>query len=147
IAYRNLEQAASALFEASAKVASAPDQMELRKEEWETAMEVISEKSLEKYQSLVFGDPDFLTYFNEATPLAELDALNIGSRPMSRKNIQHFEDLPAIPWVFALTQSRHLLPAWYAAGTGLQTFLDHDESNLEILQTMYNDWAFFHATI
>lgn len=147
IAYRNLEQAASALFEASAKVASAPDQMELRKEEWETAMEVISEKSLEKYQSLVFGDPDFLTYFNEATPLAELDALNIGSRPMSRKNSQHFEDLRAIPWVFAWTQSRHLLPAWYAAGTGLQTFIDQDESNLEILQTMYNDWAFFHATV
>lgn len=147
IAYRNLEQAASALFEASAKVASAPDQMELRKEEWETAMEVISEKSLEKYQSLVFGDPDFLTYFNEATPLAELDALNIGSRPMSRKNSQQFEDLRAIPWVFAWTQSRHLLPAWYAAGTGLQTFIDQDESNLEILQTMYNDWAFFHATI
>lgn len=147
IAYRNLEQAASALFEASAKVASAPDQMELRKEEWETAMEVISEKSLQKYQSLVFGDPDFLTYFNEATPLAELDALNIGSRPMSRKNSQQFEDLRAIPWVFAWTQSRHLLPAWYAAGTGLQTFIDQDESNLEILQTMYNDWAFFHATI
>ncbi|WP_156857624.1 phosphoenolpyruvate carboxylase [Oceanobacillus sp. AG] len=147
IAYRNLEQAASALFEASAKVASAPDQMELRKEKWETAMEVISEKSLEKYQSLVFGDPDFLTYFNEATPLAELDALNIGSRPMSRKNSQQFEDLRAIPWVFAWTQSRHLLPAWYAAGTGLQTFIDQDESNLEILQTMYNDWAFFHATI
>ncbi|WP_405099011.1 phosphoenolpyruvate carboxylase [Oceanobacillus sp. FSL H7-0719] len=147
IAYRNLEQAASALFESSARVANASDQMELRKEEWETAMEVMSEKSLEKYQSLVFGDRDFLTYFNQATPLTELDALNIGSRPMSRKNSQRFEDLRAIPWVFAWTQSRHLLPAWYAAGTGLQAFIDQNEKNLHILQTMYKEWSFFHATI
>lgn len=147
IAYRNLEQAASALFESSARVANASDQMELRKEEWETAMEVMSEKSLEKYQSLVFGDRDFLTYFNQATPLTELDALNIGSRPMSRKNSQRFEDLRAIPWVFAWTQSRHLLPAWYAAGTGLQAFIDQNEKNLHILQTMYKKWSFFHATI
>lgn len=147
IAYRNLEQAASALFESSARVASAPDRMQLRKEEWERAMEVMSEKSLEKYQSLVFGDPDFLTYFNEATPLTELDALNIGSRPMSRKNSKRFENLRAIPWVFAWTQSRHLLPAWYAAGTGLQAFIEQDDRNVEILQTMYNEWSFFHATI
>lgn len=147
IAYRNLEQAAAALFEACAKVSSAPDQVELRKKEWEAAMEAISEKSLEKYQSLVFGDPDFLTYFHQATPLTELGALNIGSRPMSRKNSQRFEDLRAIPWVFAWTQSRHMLPAWYAAGTGLQAFIEADESHLGMLQTMYEEWSFFHSTI
>ncbi|MFD2209598.1 phosphoenolpyruvate carboxylase [Virgibacillus halophilus] len=147
IAYRNLEQAAAALFENCAKVSSAPHQLELRKNEWEEAMEAISEKSLKKYQSLVFGDPDFLTYFNQATPLNELGALNIGSRPMSRKNSQRFEDLRAIPWVFAWTQSRHMLPAWYAAGTGLQSFIEADDSNLEILQTMYKEWSFFHSTI
>lgn len=147
IAYRNLEQAASALFEACAKVSSAPDQMKLRKNEWEAAMDAISEKSLKKYQSLVFGDPDFLTYFNQATPLAEIGDLNIGSRPMSRKNSQHFDDLRAIPWVFAWTQSRHMFPAWYAAGTGLQSFIEESENNLEVLQTMYKEWSFFHSTI
>ncbi|AIF44965.1 phosphoenolpyruvate carboxylase [Virgibacillus sp. SK37] len=147
IAYRNLEQAAAALFEACAKVSSSSDQVELRQKEWEDAMEAISEKSLRKYQSLVFGDPDFLTYFNQATPLTELGALNIGSRPMSRKNSQRFEDLRAIPWVFAWTQSRHMLPAWYAAGTGLQSFIEENGSNLEILQTMYKEWSFFHSTI
>ncbi|WP_019375860.1 phosphoenolpyruvate carboxylase [Virgibacillus halodenitrificans] len=147
IAYRNLEQAAAALFEACAKVSSSSDQVELRQKEWEDAMEAISEKSLRKYQSLVFGDPDFLTYFNQATPLTELGALNIGSRPMSRKNSQRFEDLRAIPWVFAWTQSRHMLPAWYAAGTGLQSFIEEGGSNLEILQTMYKEWSFFHSTI
>lgn len=147
IAYRNLEQAASALFQTSAKVESAPGEVHLREKEWGHAMEKISEKALAKYQSLVFGDPDFLTYFTEATPLNELSALNIGSRPMSRRNSERFEDLRAIPWVFAWTQSRHMIPAWYAAGTGFQTFIDEDDSHLSMLQTMYEEWSFFHSTI
>lgn len=147
IAYRNLEQAASALFTRSAKVSNTPDQEELRQKEWEITMESISKKSLKKYQSLVFGDPDFLAFFNQATPLTELGALNIGSRPMSRKNSQRFEDLRAIPWVFAWTQSRYMLPAWYAAGTGLQAFIEEDASHLEALQTMYKEWPFFKVTI
>src|SRR5699024_3111707 len=147
IAYRNLEQAAATIFEAYAKASSAPDQMELRKNEWEDIMEEISESSLKKYQSLVFGDPDFLTYFKQATPLNETQDLNIGSRPMSRKNNQGFDDLRAIPWVFAWTQSRHMIPAWYAAGTGLQAFIDQDKGNLDMLQTMYQEWSFFHSTI
>src|SRR5690606_29984215 len=147
IAYRNLEQAASALLEACSKVASANDHAYLRKKEWEIAMEEISKHALEKYQSLVFGDDDFITYFNQATPLKELGALNIGSRPMSRKNSQRFEDLRAIPWVFAWTQSRQMIPAWYAAGTGLESFLNVHESNLELLQTMYKHWPFFRSTI
>src|SRR5690625_1193771 len=93
IAYRNLEQAAAALFEACAKVLSAPDQMALRKKEWEKVMEAISKHSLNLSQSLVFGDPDFLTNFHQATPLTELAALIIGSRPMSRKNSLRFQDL------------------------------------------------------
>jgi len=147
IAYRNLEQAASALFEACARVSNAPDEVELRQKEWEMSMEAISKVSLKKYQSLVFGDPDFLSYFHQATPLTELGDLNIGSRPMSRKNSQRFEDLRAIPWVFAWTQSRHMIPAWYAAGTGLQAFIDEDATHLATLQTMYQEWPFFHSTI
>lgn len=143
IAFRNLEQAASALLEASART---------KKEQgleatWEKAMEEVTKEALSKYQSLVFGDKDFLTYFNEATPLGELGALNIGSRPMSRKGSQRFEDLRAIPWVFAWTQSRQLLPAWYAAGTGLEAFASKKEENLKLLQTMYQEWPFFQVTI
>ncbi|HLR02970.1 MAG TPA: phosphoenolpyruvate carboxylase [Virgibacillus sp.] len=147
IAYRNLEQAASALFSACANVSGAPDEAELRKPEWEAAMEEMSKESLVKYQSLVFGNPDFLTYFNQATPLNELGDLNIGSRPMSRKNSHKFEDLRAIPWVFAWTQSRHLIPAWYAAGTGFESFINAGGDNLETLQMMYKEWPFFHSTI
>ena len=66
--------------------------------------------------------------------LPEVGELNIGSRPSKRKNSERFEDLRAIPWVFAWTQSRYLLPAWYAAGTGLQSFYQGKEENLEIMQ-------------
>ncbi|MBU8905314.1 phosphoenolpyruvate carboxylase [Desertibacillus haloalkaliphilus] len=147
IAYRSLEQATSALLEASAKVSHSTEQAHHREQAWEEAMEEISKQSLQKYQSLVFADSDFLTYFNQATPLGELASLNIGSRPMKRKGSNRFEDLRAIPWVFAWTQSRQLIPAWYAAGTGLQSFAAQSEENLTLLKTMYEKWPFFRSTI
>lgn len=148
IAYRNLEQAASALISASSKVWNhASDEGFFRDQAWEDAMEEISQNSLKKYQSLVFGDKDFLTYFKETTPLEELRELNIGSRPMSRKGSEKFEDLRAIPWVFAWTQCRQMLPAWFAAGTGLHSFASKNDGNLEMLQDMYQKWPFFQSTI
>jgi len=147
IAYRSLEQATSTLILAAANVSKEAEQGHLRKQVWEEAIEEISSFALTKYQSLVFGDPDFLTYFNEATPLKELGDLNIGSRPMSRKNRGRFEDLRAIPWVFAWTQSRQLLPAWYAAGTGLDSYAAKSEQNFQLLQQMYEKWPFFQSTI
>lgn len=147
IAYRSLEQATSTLLEASVNLSEESEQQHSREEAWEVAMEEISNVSLKKYQSLVFEDPDFLTYFTEATPLNELAELNIGSRPMKRKNRNRFEDLRAIPWVFAWTQSRQLLPAWYASGTGLDNFASKSEENLKLLQRMYLEWPFFRSTI
>ncbi|MDN3015013.1 phosphoenolpyruvate carboxylase [Paenibacillus sp. BSR1-1] len=147
IAYRSLEQATSTLLRAATHVSNEAEQGNLRELIWEEAIEEISSTALGKYQSLVFGDPDFLTYFNEATPLRELGDLNIGSRPMSRKNRGRFEDLRAIPWVFAWTQSRQLLPAWYAAGTGLESFASRSDQNLELLKQMYLKWPFFQSTV
>lgn len=147
IAYRSLEQATSTLLLAAAHVSKEGEQGHLREKVWEDAMEEISNASLEKYHSLVFEDPDFLTYFHQATPLKEIGELNIGSRPMSRKNKGRFEDLRAIPWVFAWTQSRQLLPGWYAAGTGLDSFARKGVQNLQLLQEMYEKWPFFQATI
>jgi len=147
IAYRSLEQATSTLIQTAAHISKDADQGPSREPEWEMALEEISAKALAKYQSLVFGDPDFLTYFHQATPLREVGALNIGSRPMSRKSQGRFEDLRAIPWVFAWTQSRQLLPGWYAAGTGLNSFAAKGEKNLQLLQQMYVRWPFFQSTI
>ena len=147
IAYRSLEQATSTLIEASVNLSEESEQQHLREKAWEEAMEEISDISLKKYQSLVFEDPDFLTYFTEATPLHEVGEFNIGSRPSKRKNRNRFEDLRAIPWVFAWTQSRQLIPAWYAAGSGLESFVSKDEDNLKLLQRMYEEWPFFRSTI
>ncbi|MCQ6267670.1 phosphoenolpyruvate carboxylase [Fictibacillus sp. WQ 8-8] len=146
IAYRSLEQATSTLLSAAANASTDAQQNDSRTKAWEDVMEGISSASLMKYQELVFNDPDFLTYFKQATPLPELGSLNIGSRPMSRKGSERFEDLRAIPWVFAWTQSRQLLPAWYAAGTGLQHYMENNDQ-LNLLQQMYNDWPFFRSTI
>jgi phosphoenolpyruvate carboxylase len=147
IAYRSLEQATSTLLQTATHISKQADQGQFRDEAWVQAIEDISSVAYQKYQSLVFGDPDFLTYFNEATPLRELGDLNIGSRPMSRKNKGRFEDLRAIPWVFAWTQSRQLLPAWYAAGTGLNQFAGKHKDNLLLMQEMYEKWPFFQSTI
>ncbi|ASR45768.1 phosphoenolpyruvate carboxylase [Paenibacillus kribbensis] len=145
IAYRSLEQATSALITAAAYHRSG--QKEVFEESWEEIIARISEVSLKKYQDLIFRDPDFFAFFKESTPLPEVGELNIGSRPSKRKNSERFEDLRAIPWVFAWTQSRYLLPAWYAAGTGLQSFYQNNEDNLKVLQTMFRDSAFFRSLI
>lgn len=145
IAYRSLEQATWALITA-AFMARNP-QSDILENKWETIMKGISEKSMEKYQELIFRDPDFMTFFKESTPLPEVGELNIGSRPSKRKNSDRFEDLRAIPWVFAWTQTRYLLPAWYAAGTGLQSFYQDKKENMKMLRQMYAKWPFFRTAI
>ncbi|BFH11794.1 phosphoenolpyruvate carboxylase [Paenibacillus melissococcoides] len=145
IAYRSLEQATSALIQAA--MLARTDHTDLYESKWKELMESISQTSLEKYQDLIFRDPDFLTYFKESTPLPEVGELNIGSRPSKRKNSDRFEDLRAIPWVFAWTQSRYLLPAWYAAGTGLQSFYQGKEENLAVMRDMYRHYSFFQSMI
>jgi phosphoenolpyruvate carboxylase len=145
IAYRSLEQATSALLTAAVN-AKNPN---LTKEDipFEADMQMMSENALRKYQDLVFRDPDFLMYFRESTPLPEIGELNIGSRPSKRKNSDRFEDLRAIPWVFAWTQSRYLFPAWYGAGSGLQALLDQHANGIDLLRRMYADWSFFRGLI
>ncbi|MDG0873740.1 phosphoenolpyruvate carboxylase [Paenibacillus thiaminolyticus] len=145
IAYRSLEQATSALIQAAMLARTA--HTDLYESKWKELMESISQTSLQKYQDLIFRDADFLTYFKEATPLPEVGELNIGSRPSKRKNSDRFEDLRAIPWVFAWTQSRYLLPAWYAAGTGLQSFYQGKEENLAVMRDMYRHYSFFQSMI
>lgn len=147
IAYRSLETATSALITAAIQAKVHEANGTEKEDQWDEIIAGISETSLEKYQDLVFREPDFLKFFRESTPLIEVGELNIGSRPSKRKNSDRFEDLRAIPWVFAWTQSRYLFPAWYAAGTGLNTYYQGKEENLRVLQDMYKNSVFFKSLI
>ncbi|MBB6633286.1 phosphoenolpyruvate carboxylase [Cohnella thailandensis] len=148
IAYRSLEQATSALVK-SAYLAMKPEEAQDNSQEafWDELMPSISETAQTKYQDLIFRDPGFMSFFKESTPLSEVGELNIGSRPSKRKNSERFEDLRAIPWVFSWTQSRYLLPAWYAAGTAFKNFVGGDAAKLETLRDMYRNFSFFGTLI
>lgn len=146
IAYRSLEQATSALVKA-AYLAKHPSLDQTADAHWEEILPSISETAQTKYQDLIFRDPGFMTFFKESTPLSEVGELNIGSRPSKRKNSERFEDLRAIPWVFAWTQSRYLLPAWYAAGTAFDKYVAGDPAKMETLRRMYRDYSFFGTLV
>ena len=88
------------------------------------AMQTIAAHSLEAYRDLVFGSAQFFEYFRAATPLDVIERMHIGSRPAARAGGDGVQALRAIPWVFAWTQSRHMLPGWFGFGSGLQAAME-----------------------
>ena len=88
-----------------------------------------------------------LAYFHAATPINDIGRLNIGSRPARRRATESINDLRAIPWVFAWTQSRAELPGWYGLGTALAGWAGDDAGRWALLTTMYGEWPFFRAVI
>ena len=147
IAYRNLEQIVHAVLTASGP--PAPNNGGVRSEnaEWAAVMDEVSDTAFAAYRALVYGDKDFVRYFQEATPVGELAQLNIGSRPPKRTASDRIEDLRAIPWVFSWMQSRHTLPGWYGVGTALTQYADQSPAHEERLRQMYQRWPFFTTTI
>jgi phosphoenolpyruvate carboxylase len=146
---RHLEQIANAVLRASfAEVVTQPEP------EWVAAMDEMAEAARAHYRDLVYDHPNFQTYFRNATPIAEIGRLRIGSRPASRSNSNRIEDLRAIPWVFSWMQSRHTLPGWYGLGTGLEAYIqgaDGDQQEhtrrLQMLRAMFQKWPFFQVML
>ncbi len=101
--------------------------------------------SRQHYRRLVHGDGEFFPWFQAVTPFDVITRMQIGSRPAVRPGKEGFEALRAVPWVFAWTQSRHMLPAWYGAGVGLQVAID--ECGLATAQSAYSTWNFFTTLI
>ena len=83
-------------------------------------MNQLSADAFAAYRRLL-DEPGFVTYFRSASPIDQIGHMNIGSRPVKRKATRGIQDLRAIPWVFAWTQNRHTVSAWYGAGTALET--------------------------
>jgi len=88
-----------------------------------------------------------VTYFEEATPVHELEHAHLGSRPARRSEAIGLGDLRAIPWVFGWMQSRHVLPGWFGVGHALERFVGTDNERLRLLQTMTSRFAFFSDLI
>ncbi|AWH89037.1 phosphoenolpyruvate carboxylase [Limnobaculum parvum] len=115
------------------------------KQEWRDIMDELSEFSCKEYRNIVREEPDFVPYFRAATPELELSKLPLGSRPAKRKPNGGVESLRAIPWIFAWTQNRLMLPAWLGAGAALQHAIKNGK--YQQLSEMYRDWPFFNTRI
>jgi phosphoenolpyruvate carboxylase len=113
-------------------------------DEWREAMTRMADASRAEYRSFV-DDDEFVEYFRLATPLEELGELNIGSRPARRRKEGGMESLRAIPWVFAWTQMRLMVPSWLGVSEGLRTEIER--GNEVMLRTMYEEWPFFRSTL
>jgi len=111
---------------------------------WREAMDRMADASRRAYRSFV-DDERFLEYFRLATPLEELGGLNIGSRPARRAGGGGIETLRAIPWVFAWTQMRLMVPSWLGVADGLDA--ESDAGRDELLREMYRGWPFFRSTL
>lgn len=120
-----------------------------RKRVWDEALAELAQTSMDTYRTLVFNDPGFVRYFQQASPLAEFDLLNIGSRPARRPGADGIsvDGLRAIPWVFAWMQNRHLLPSWYGVGTALSGFMERYRGGRDVLREMYAHWPWWQAVI
>jgi len=139
VAVHSLNLYTAAILEANLLPPPAP------KQEWRDVMQQFAEQSCEEYRHFVRDEPDFVPYFRSVTPELELGKLALGSRPAKRKPNGGVESLRAIPWIFAWSQNRLMLPAWLGAGTSLKTLLD--EGKKDLLQEMYVNWPFFHTRL
>lgn len=135
LALRSFEQTVAAVILADADPPAAPAP------EFTDAMAELARRSRETFRAFVHEHPDFMPFFRQATPIDELAQLNIGSRPSSRGEPTSVDALRAIPWVFAWTQNRLVLPSWFGAGTALC------EGDHALHRRMLDEWAFFRAVI
>ncbi len=139
IAVQNLLLYASATLEASMLPPPSPNK------NWRNVMSRLSQDSLQEYRKTIREEPDFVPYFRALTPEQELGKLLIGSRPPKRRASGGVETLRAIPWIFAWTQCRLMLPVWLGAGVALQNIVD--DGDMKLLQTMMSEWPFFRTRI
>ena len=112
------------------------------KSEWEAALDELSLVSYQFYRKHIQNDPGVVTYFEQSTPVGELEQAKIGSRPARRSASRQLSDLRAIPWVFGWTQSRLLVPAWFGVGYALENYLDRAGS-LDLLRSMAREFPLF----
>jgi len=166
LAERNLELMIAASLDALARPAlrSKPESTHLTgaiEPEWEQTLDQLAAASYAFYREHIIENPETLLYFEQATPVAELEHARIGSRPAKRTDAsatgrqqqRSIEDLRAIPWVFGWMQSRHLVPAWFGVGFALEQFVgpnagsDAQAANLQHLCAIARSFPLFIDTL
>ena len=139
VAIRTLQRYVAATLEATLLTQRPPEPA------WRSVMDDLAQAGMTSYRSLVREDPRFLHYFRYATPEQELQRLPLGSRPAKRRKDGGIETLRAIPWVFAWTQMRIMLPGWLGADEAFRQALQQGKG--EQLHEMYERWPFFRMII
>jgi len=153
LARRHLEQIVHAQLLATAGIGVADGAGEAGGEGAADLMDQISAASRRAYRELIEHD-GFWAWYTAATPIEHISRLPIASRPVSRGDTSQvdFEGLRAIPWGFAWTQTRYVVPGWYGVGRGLATVLEPDGggdggANRERLARLYREWPFLTAVV
>ncbi|MCW4152850.1 phosphoenolpyruvate carboxylase [Halomonas sp. 18H] len=136
IALRSMEIYTCAVLEASLLPPPTPEPA------WREEMDKLAGVAHADYVGVVRQDPDFVPYFRAVTPESALGRLPLGSRPAKRRQDGGVETLRAIPWIFAWTQTRLMLPAWLGSGEAFAKRLE-DEGGMEVLRDMRDRWPFF----
>jgi phosphoenolpyruvate carboxylase len=144
LAERSLELMVAASLDALARTAAPAPEQEAR---WERAMEEMSVDAFGFYREHIAENPDILVYFQQGTPVGELEHARIGSRPARRGETRGLDDLRAIPWVFGWMQSRHVLPAWFGVGYALERFAARGAEEEGLLREMMADFPLFEDLI
>ena len=114
---------------------------------WHAAMEAMSQDAFAFYRRHIVESPDILEYFEQATPVNELEHARIGSRPARRTENRSLGDLRAIPWVFGWMQSRHAVPGWFGVGYALKRFSADAPENPQLLRDMMSGLPLFASMI
>ena len=115
------------------------------KKNWRDLIEKMSDISKSSYRKNINQNSDFIRYFKTVTPHVSLGKLLIGSRPSKRKNVDNIKSLRAIPWVFAWTQIRLMLPAWLGSAEALR--YSSIKKFKSTLLDMEKNWPFFNSML
>jgi phosphoenolpyruvate carboxylase len=141
IAMRTMERAFNAL---TSSLGGAATGVAVKNDHQAFAARLAAE-SRDAYRRLVHDEPEFHGWFQSVTPIDVISRMQIGSRPAMRPGKDGFEALRAVPWVYAWTQSRHMFPAWYGAGQGLEATTR--ALGLDLAREAYRQWNFFTSLI
>ena len=149
IARRHVEQTVNAMIRGTAQADTAEGDENVAPSASDAElMDRVARRSMETYRAMI-DDETWWPWYTRVTPIEHISRLPIASRPVSRASGSEvdFESLRAIPWVFAWTQVRYIVPGWYGTGRALGKAIEEDEDNVDVFRRLYREWPFFSTVL